>query len=500
MKIQVLDTALGRIRDDAVVLFAASGENMSAKVSSVGKAFGAGYQTLKSRGGFAGDAAQVRSLAIGKDTRVPILVLVGTGAASDRTSESLRQAAAAGVRKARELGARSVTLVPPAGRGAVHRPRALAEALVEGAVQGLYRFEAYKESPSEQEIEQLSLVVPSKGLAAARRGAEEGEILGEAVCYARSLGNEPGNTATPTYLAESALAMSGELGLGVQILEEDEMQRLGMGALLGVSQGSAQPAKLIILTHEPKRKTRTETVAIVGKGLTFDTGGISIKPGAKMEDMKFDMCGGAAVLGAMRAVARLDVGVRVVGLVPASENMPGGNSYKPGDILRAMNGKTIEIRNTDAEGRLILADALAYATSKLRPKPKAVVDLATLTGACVVALGDQHAALVSNNEKLAAGLLDASEASGDALWRMPINDGYRKQLESPYADLSNLGTPGAGTLTAAAFLENFTGSVPWAHLDIAGMAWTSRTNGFFTPGATGFGVRVMARWLQARGQ
>ena len=206
------------------------------------------------------------------------------------------------------------------------------------------------------------------------------------------------------------------------------------------------------------------------------------------------------MLGAMRAVAQLPVGVRVVALVPASENMPGSAAYKPGDILRAMNGKTIEIRNTDAEGRLILADALAYATSKLRPKPKAVVDLATLTGACLVALGDQHAALVSNNEKLAAGLLTAAQSSGDALWRMPLTDGYRKQVESPYADLSNLGTPGAGTLTAAAFLENFTGKVPWAHLDIAGMAWTTKTNAFFSHGATGFGVRVIAKWLQARGK
>jgi leucyl aminopeptidase len=498
MQIQVIDTPLGRARDEAVVLFAGSGERISAKVTSAGREFSAGYQTLVSRKGFNGDAGQVRSLGIGHDARIPTLILVGLGG-PERTSESLRHASASGVRLARELGARSVTLVAPEGRGAVYRPQALAEALAEGAVQGLYRFENYKESPSEQQIETISLLVTPKGAAASRRGALEGQVLGEAVCYARSLGNEPGNTATPTYLAESACQMAEELGLGVRILEEDEMRQLGMGALLGVSQGSAQPAKLIILTHEPK-KARAETVAIVGKGLTFDTGGISIKPGAKMEDMKFDMCGGAAVLGAMRAAAQLDVGVRVVGLVPTSENMPGGNAYKPGDILRAMNGKTIEIRNTDAEGRLILADALAYATSKLRPKPKAVVDLATLTGACVVALGDQHAALVSNNEKLSEGLLQASEASGDALWRMPLNDGYRKQLESPYADLSNLGTPGAGTLTAAAFLENFTGSVPWAHLDIAGMAWTSRTNAFFTPGATGFGVRVLARWLQARGK
>jgi len=275
-----------------------------------------------------------------------------------------------------------------------------------------------------------------------------------------------------------------------------------MGSLLAVSQGSREPAKLITLTYEPRKRSRgtIETIALVGKGLTFDSGGISLKPGAKMEDMKFDMCGGAAVLGAMRAIAQLEVGVRVVAVVPSSENMPDGGAYKPGDILKAMNGKTIEVRNTDAEGRLILADALSYATSKLRPRPKAVVDLATLTGACVVALGDQHAALVSNHDPLADQLLAASAESGDALWRMPLTDGYRKKLESPVADLSNLGSPGAGTLTAAAFLENFTGRVPWAHLDIAGMAWTAKTTGFFSPGATGFGVRVIARFLQGRGR
>jgi len=501
MQIQVNDTTLGRIRDEAVVLFAGPGERIARTIASVGKEFSAGYQTLAARKGFTGEAGQVRSLAIGREARVPLLVLVGLGAVSDRTGESIRHASAGGLRLVRELGARSATLVPPEGRGVLYRPQTLAEALVEGGVQGLYRFETYKESPSEQAIEALTLLFAPNERKRAERGAEEGRILGEAVCFARTLGNEPGNTATPTYLAETAEAMADEFDLGLRILEEEEMRRLGMGALLGVTRGSAEPAKLIVLTHEPKRARGTpETVAIVGKGLTFDTGGISLKPGAKMEDMKFDMCGGAAVLGAMRAAAELDVGVRVVGLVPASENMPGSAAYKPGDILRAMNGKTIEIRNTDAEGRLILADALAFATSKLRPRPKAVVDLATLTGACVVALGDQHGALVSNQESLAADLLSAAGTSGDALWRMPLNDGYRKQLESPYADLSNLGTPGAGTLTAAAFLENFTGSVPWAHLDIAGMAWTAKTNAFFSVGATGFGVRVIARWLQARGK
>ena len=501
MEIQVIDTPLGRHRADAVVLFGAQGESIRKRVASCGRAFRDAYTSLERAKGFGGEPGQVRTLTMGDGERFSSVVLVGVGKAAGITLESLRHAASAGVRAARELGARNVSIVPPEGKGAMYRADRLAEALVEGTITGLYRFETYKKTPSEDGVDKLSIVVDAKDAKAAGRGAIEGQVLGEAVCFARQLGNEPGNTATPTFLAEQAERIAEEEGLSLRVLEEDEMRELGMGSLLGVAQGSVEPAKLIILTYEPKLrgKKKPETVAIVGKGLTFDTGGISIKPGAKMEDMKFDMCGGAAVLGTMKAVAGLKVPVRVVALVPASENMPDGASYKPGDILRAMNGTTIEIRNTDAEGRLILADALAYATSKMRPKPKAIVDLATLTGACVVALGDGNAALVSNTDGLADELLEASDESGDALWRMPINDGYRAQLESPYADVSNLGSPGAGTLTAAAFLEKFTGKVPWAHLDIAGMAWTGKKTGNFSVGATGFGVRVIARWLQNRG-
>lgn len=500
MEIHVIDTPLGRHRADAVVLFAAQGESIRKRVGSCGRAFRDAYQTLERAQGFDGEPGQVRTLTMG-DERFGSVILVGLGKAQGVTHEALRHAASSGVRAARELGARNVSIVPPEGKGALYRADRLAEALVEGSITGLYRFETYKKKPSEDGVDKLGIVFDAKDAKAAARGAEEGRVLGEAVCFARQLGNEPGNTATPTFLAEEAERIAVEEGLSLRVLEEDEMRELGMGSLLGVAQGSVEPAKLIILTYEPKLrgKKKPETVAIVGKGLTFDTGGISIKPGAKMEDMKFDMCGGAAVLGAMKAIAGLKVGVRVVALVPASENMPDAGAYKPGDILRAMNGTTIEIRNTDAEGRLILADALAYATSKMRPKPKAIVDLATLTGACVVALGDGNAALVSNTDNLADELLEASDASGDALWRMPINDGYRAQLESPYADVSNLGSPGAGTLTAAAFLEKFTGTVPWAHLDIAGMAWTGKKTGNFSHGATGFGVRVIARWLQGRG-
>ena len=497
MQVRVETTSLGRHEDDAVVLLGTKGERLTKQVGSAGKGFKPAYAALVGRKVFTGGAGQVQVLHGGGDDRIPTLVLAGLGHAKEVTEEVVRHAASGAARAARAAGASAVTFVLPQGSGAAFRPDRAAEAIVEGAYQGLYRFESYKGKKAEGSIDAITVLTSQDDERRAARGAKEGRILGDAVCFARTLGNEPGNTATPTFLAEQAEAIAEEVGLDARILDEDEMAQLGMGSLLGVSQGSAEPAKLIMLTYTPKRKGSIPTVAIVGKGLTFDTGGISIKPANKMEDMKFDMCGGAAVLGAMKAVGQLKPKVRVVGLVPSSENMPGAKAYKPGDILEAMNGVTIEVRNTDAEGRLILADAMAYATSKLKPKPKAIIDLATLTGACVVALGDQHGALISNDEKLAKRLLQASDASGDALWRMPINDGYRKQLDSPYADVSNLGTPGAGTLTAAAFLEKFTGDVPWAHLDIAGMAWTDKNAGYHSRGATGFGVRVIAKALQA---
>lgn len=495
MKIHVRSTPLGRHRDEAVVLLVAQ-EDPRRMVVASGPAFGEAWDNVRKAEAFTGEAGCVRVLYGPGKERIPTLVVVGRGGGDgDIGTEHLRQAASAGARAARDAGARSVTVVVPSGRGAWLRADRATQAVTEGAVMGLYRFEAHKTEKEKTAIESLTLLAPRGEGARAQKGAEAGRAVGEAVALARDLGNQPGNHATPTWLADTAQRIAAEQGLKVRILEEDDMRRLGMGALLGVTKGSAEPAKLIVLVYEPRRRGRTDTVALVGKGLTFDSGGISIKPSAKMEDMKFDMCGGAAVLATMQAVTALRVPVRVVGLIPASENMPDGAAFRPGDVLRAMNGVTIEIRNTDAEGRLILADALAYASTKLRPRPKAIVDLATLTGACVVALGNQCAALMSNDDRLAACIADAGGASGDDVWRLPLKPGYRKQLESPYADTSNLGTPGAGSITAGVFLEKFTGRIPWAHLDIAGMAWTTEREGYGTTGATGFGVRLLCRLL-----
>ncbi len=496
MQIEVSGSSLGQVRDACIVLLATEGESLVARAGAIGAGAKAAVATLVERGAFKGRAGDVRLVPSTPRDRAPLVVLAGLGPAKQATAGNLADAVAEALRAARGAEAKSATISLPTtkiGRVAIGD---VGRAVAEGAWLGLYRFETYKGKPSEQTIEQVTLLAPRGSAALLGRGVELGRIHGEAVAFARDLANHPGNVATPMWLAEQARALAAaEPSLAVRIHDEADMRAMGMGALLGVSQGSREEACLIEVTYTPDVRDRVPTICLVGKGLTFDAGGISIKPAAKMEDMKFDMCGGAAVLAAMKVVAKRRLRLRVVGLVPSSENLLDGASYKPGDILKAMDGTTIEIRNTDAEGRLLLADALSYATQKLKPKPACVVDLATLTGACVVALGDHHAALISNDERLAERLLDASASSGDVLWRMPLVEGHRKQMASPYADISNLGTPGAGTLTAAAFLERFVHDVPWAHLDIAGMAWTERSNGTFSKGGTGFGVRVLSDFL-----
>jgi leucyl aminopeptidase len=496
LDIRVASTPLSGVRADALVLLVAKGEDLTARVRRAGRGFVSGHALLRERRAFDGDGTTALH---GGGGRVGTLVLAGLGDARKAGPDAIRRAAAEGARAARDAGARSMAVAFP------DRPAAsageTAQAIVEGVRLGLYVFEAYRSEKAKKAVSSVTVLAPRAGGPAVRRGVEEGNVLAESVLLVRDLGNEPGNVATPTYLAERAKAIAAEHGLKVQVLEEADMKALGMGALLGVAKGSEEPAKLIVLTHEPaRRRGRVPTVAVVGKGLTFDSGGISIKPAAQMEEMKFDMCGGAAVLGILQAVARLRLPLRVVGLVPASENLPDGASYKPGDILKAMNGTTIEVVNTDAEGRLILADALAYATSRLRPRPDAVVDLATLTGACVVALGNARCGLVSNDDRLAERIERASEGSGDAVWRLPIEDAYRERIKSVYADIRNSAGREGGALTAAAFLERFVGGVPWAHMDIAGTAWTDATKGVYSKGATGFGVRVVVRMLQAFGR
>jgi len=325
---------------------------------------------------------------------------------------------------------------------------------------------------------------------AAERGLKQGTAVANGMALTKRLGNLPPNICTPSFLADEARKLAKQWKLDVEVLETKQIEALKMGSFLSVTRGSAQPPRLIVLRHQGGGKSAP--VVLVGKGITFDSGGISLKPGAAMDEMKFDMCGAASVIGTMRAVAELKLKLNVVGVVAACENMPSGTASRPGDIVTSMSGQTIEILNTDAEGRLILCDALTYVE---RFKPAAVVDIATLTGACVIALGNVNSGLFSNQDDLADELLAASRASADAAWHMPLGEEYQEQLKTNFADMANIGTPGnAGAVTAACFLSRFTKAYPWAHIDIAGTAWKSGA----AKGATGRPVPLLTQFLIGR--
>lgn len=358
---------------------------------------------------------------------------------------------------------------------------------------GYYRFDATKskkEPPSATQFLGLWIENPADQSACERATAEAAAVAA-GTHLAKELSNLPGNICTPTYLADQAVELASQFDkLEVSVLEEAQMKELGMGALLSVSRGSRQPAKLIVLEYRGSSEQQ-KPIALVGKGLTFDAGGISLKPAADMDEMKYDMCGGASVLGTFRACAELDLPVHLIGLVPASENLPDGDANKPGDIVTTMSGQTVEILNTDAEGRLILCDALTYAE---RFDPDAVIDIATLTGACVTALGAHASGLMGNNEQLTKELLAAGQACGDRAWALPLWDEYQEQLDSNFADMANVGGRPAGAITAACFLSRYTKKYHWAHLDIAGVAWKSGKE----KGATGRPVPLLTQYILDR--
>jgi leucyl aminopeptidase len=364
----------------------------------------------------------------------------------------------------------------------------MAEELTIALEQSQYRYEEFKskKKPARKVQKILFATTADKD---ASDAIKRGESIGQGINLCRDLGNKPGNACTPTYLAERAMQMQ-ELGINTSILDEEQMRELGMGSLLSVSAGSVEPAKLIVMEYRGAGEN-AKPYALVGKGITFDTGGISLKPGAAMDEMKFDMCGAASVFGAVHAVAKMKLPINLVAIVAAAENMPSGNATKPGDVVTSMSGQTIEILNTDAEGRLVLCDALSYVA---RFEPETTIDIATLTGACVIALGSHASGLYANDEQLATDLLTSGEKTGDRAWRMPLWPEYDKQLESNFADMANIGGREAGSVTAACFLARFTKGQKWAHLDIAGTAWKSGK----AKGATGRPVRLLTDYLLSR--
>ncbi len=418
----------------------------------------------------------------------PRVLVAGLGKSGEFTTDRVRDVSASISRYLRgKRITHAATVAHGAGIGGLE-PAACAQAIAEGAVLGLYRFGRHKKIDEDaSDLVQLDIVEHDAAKAGPMRdAATRGAIVAEATNFARDLANEPANVLTPTEFAARAQAMAAEYGLGFQLYEREWAAEQGMGAFLSVAAGSAQPPKFMVLTYTGGIEGKP--LGLIGKGITFDTGGISIKPAAGMEEMKGDMSGGGAVVAAMMAIARLKLKINVTAIVPATENMPGGNATKPGDVARAMNGKTIEIINTDAEGRLILADALSYAL-KLDLSP--LIDVATLTGAMSIALGNVAFGVFANDDALAQRIVAAGTAAGEKSWQMPMFPEYKELIKSNIADMKNSGARGAGSIAAAFFLKEFVDDRPWAHLDIAGVDFVEKEKGVFVKGSSGVPVRTL---------
>ena len=455
-----------------------------------------GYITsILRRGDMDGKTGATLMLHNVPNTQCERILLVGLGKEKELGDKAYREAIGAAFKVLNGTGAADATLFLS---DASVNNRDTAWRISQTAIlalESIYRFDQLKSKAEEKKrrLQKVTLGVADmerSGLATLEEALQQGLAIAEGMKLAKDLGNLAPNFCTPTYLAEQSVDLAKKLKLNATVLEQKDMEKLGMGALLAVARGSRQPAKLIALEYWG-RPEKEKPLVLVGKGITFDTGGISLKPAAEMDEMKYDMCGAASVLGTLTAVAKLGLPVNLVGIIPTTENMPGGNATKPGDVITSMSGQTIEVLNTDAEGRLILCDALTYAE---RYQPDAIIDIATLTGACVIALGHVASGLLSNDNELAEELLSASRRAADPAWRLPLWDEYQEQLKSNFADIANIGGRAGGTITAACFLSRFTKKYRWAHLDIAGTAWKSGKE----KGATGRPVALLTQFVIGR--
>ena len=418
------------------------------------------------------------------------VLLVGLGKEREFKDKEYREAIRASIKTLNETGSMEAVVYLTELQVKKRDASWKIEQTVLMAMESTYRFDRLKTKQEDvrRPLRKLTLSVTRRNeLADGEAAVSRGLAIAQGMNMAKDLGNLPGNICTPTYLADQALGLAKTLNLKTEILEQKDMEKLGMGSFLSVAKGSRQPPKLIIMHHQGGEKSR-KPVVLVGKGITFDAGGISLKPAGEMDEMKYDMCGAASVLGTMKAIAQMQLPLNVIGIIPACENLPDGNANKPGDVVTSMSGQTIEILNTDAEGRLVLCDALTYAE---RFEPEAVIDIATLTGACVIALGSHASGLFSNDDSLAREVLHAGEHANDRAWHMPMWDDYQEQLKSNFADIANIGGRPAGSITAACFLSRFTKKYDWAHLDIAGTAWKSGKD----KGATGRPVPLLTHFL-----
>ncbi len=442
-----------------------------------------GAADLFDSGEIAGKPLELTLLHHPPGVRAKRVLLAGAGKPEKFDAAEMRRLSGAALRYLKAKSIKSVALVLDAEFAGDE----FASAAVEGAILGDFEPDRYKKGDDKKSVDAFAVAGDTPGLDAA---VERGRVLAEAQNYARGMVNEPANKLTPLAMADAAQKMAAEFGLSCEVLDRDAMEKLGMGSLLGVAIGSAEPPVLIVLSYRPANARGNAHLGLVGKGVTFDTGGISIKPADGMEKMKYDMAGGAAMIGAMRAIAQLRPEIPVSAFVPCVENMPGSRAQRPGDIVTAMNGKTIEVINTDAEGRLILADALTYAR---RQGCTHLVDAATLTGAVVVALGHLNVGLFASEDGMRDRVLGASRAEGERMWPLPLEDDYKDYLKSPFADIANVGGRWGGAVTAALFLKEFSEETPWVHLDIAGTAWLDETKPYLAKGPTGLPVRTLVR-------
>jgi len=464
-----------------------------ADVPGLAQASGGEAVAARDRGAFSGKPFESLTISTqGAGWRTPRVVLVGAGAAAACTADVLRRVAITGALAARQQRLRRVAVLMRPGPSV--SPVDAAQAVAEGVTIANYDGASLKTADHDPVwLDEVSIVVAREGAEIAG-AVERGVVLGEATNQARALANEPGNRLTPRVFAERGAALAAAAGVGVEILDEKAIADLRMGLLLSIAQGSQEPPRLLVLRHEPAGAVSNVTLGLIGKGITFDTGGISIKPAENMDKMKDDMSGGAAVIAAMAAIARLKLPVRCLGIVPMTENMPGGRAIKPGDVVTSAEGKTVEILNTDAEGRLVLGDALWYARTLGATH---LVDLATLTGAVVVALGKTTTGLFGRPQPWVDAVLEATRRAGDRSWPMPLFDDYKELLKSEIADFTNTGGRPGGSITGALFIKEFAGDLPWVHLDIAGTAWAEEAKPYQPKGATGVGVRTLIQLAMA---
>ncbi len=442
--------------------------------------------------GEAGETMLLRFVPKGKN-KSGSLLLIGVGARGDYKAAAVAKVSGAAARHLRKCGVKSFALMPCFESETVE----VAAAAMQGVITSQFELDKYKtQDKNTKSIDNFVLFVEDADENDLKEGLRRGEIIGESMNFTRDLANEPANILTPTEFANRTQQMAKESGLKCEILDEKQMEKLGMGSLLCVSIGSEQPAKLIVLRYEPKKSTgkKGELLALVGKGITFDTGGISIKPAEHMDAMKYDMSGGASVVGTMRAIGLLKPSVPVIGVVAAVENMPDGKATRPGDVVTAMNGKTIEVLNTDAEGRLVLADAVAYAEQQGATR---IIDMATLTGAVIIALGDLNTAVMGNDQELVDEIIACGAEAGEDFWQLPLGTEYSKGIKSDIADIKNIGPARkAGTIIGAVFIQEFVDKAKWAHLDIAGTAWADAEKPHHSKGPTAIAVRTLIKLVE----